>query len=179
MGALWSYSLTPGDQHEPLERWPTGSPIARLHDRPTLVMFAHPRCPCSRASVGELALIMARVPGRLAAHVVFPSPSEGGSGWSDTPLWRAAADIPGVQVLRDEDGREARRFGAVTSGQTLLYDAGGRLAFSGGITSARGHAGDNAGRSSVISVVKEGKAARARTPVFGCSMVGAAEGPRS
>ena len=52
-------------------------------------------------------------------------------------------------MLRDDDGAEARRFGAETSGQTLLYDARGALAFSGGITGARGHAGDNAGRASL------------------------------
>ena len=41
-----------------------------------------------------------------------------------------------------------QRFGAETSGQTLLYDRDGRLLFSGGTTGSRGHDGDNAGFAS-------------------------------
>ena len=33
---------------------------------------------------------------------------------------------------------------AWTSGETMLYDASGRLVFAGGITGSRGHGGDNA-----------------------------------
>ena len=35
-------------------QWPAESTIARLTERPTLVLFLHPKCPCSRATVGEL-----------------------------------------------------------------------------------------------------------------------------
>ena len=59
-------------------------------------------------------------------------------------------------MLRDDDGAEARRFGAETSGQTLLYDEHGALLFSGGITGARGHAGDNAGRASLVALLNRG-----------------------
>ena len=59
----------------------------------------------------------------------------------------SAAEIPGVEVVSDEDDAQSAAFGAAVSGQTLLYDREGRLIFSGGITAARGHAGDNAGRS--------------------------------
>ena len=56
--------------------------------------------------------------------------------------------LPDVTVVRDDMAGEARRFGAVTSGQTLLFDTQGNLLFSGGITAARAQAGDNAGRAS-------------------------------
>ncbi len=43
--------------------------------------------------------------------------------------------------------------GSSTSGQVLLYDPSGRLAFSGGITAARGHVGDNAGSDAIVGLV--------------------------
>ncbi|HUR59158.1 MAG TPA: hypothetical protein VM029_15690, partial [Opitutaceae bacterium] len=91
--------------------------------------------------------------------------------WPHTDLWRRAAAIPGVKVLTDVDGRAAARFGAVTSGQALLFDTAGRLLFSGGITGARGHQGDNAGRRAVVARVFGRETAPAHTPVFGCSLV--------
>jgi hypothetical protein len=76
--------------------------------------------------------------------------------------------MPGVHVLRDIDGAEARRFQAMTSGQTLLYDAAGRLQFSGGITIAKGHSGDNQGRSSIESLLSDVGSDTRATPVYGC-----------
>src|SRR5712691_5642885 len=59
---------------------------------------------------------------------------------------------------------------APTSGQTVLYDSQGRLLFSGGITGSRGHSGDNAGRSSIVSLVNAGVADQKETIVFGCPL---------
>ena len=91
-------------------------------------------------------------------------------GWENTELWRTAAALPGVTVLRDDDGDEARHFGAVTSGQTLLYDTDGMLQFNGGITGARAHAGDNAGRQSLVALINRKPASHYLTNVFGCAL---------
>ncbi len=72
--------------------------------------------------------------------------------------------------MEDIQGREALRFGAATSGQTLLYDASGRLLFSGGITPARGHAGDNDGSDALLELLSGGSGRHHQTPVFGCSL---------
>ncbi len=70
-----------------------------------------------------------------------------------------------------EDGDEARRFGAATSGHVMLYDAAGRLHFSGGITPARGHEGDSLGRDAVIDLIEAYRSAGRRcSPVFGCPL---------
>jgi len=114
---------------------------------------------------------MARAGDRLTADVLFVTPPGASGGWEATDLWRGAAAIPGVTVVDDLDGVEARRFGALTSGQVLLYDAGGQLRFSGGITPARGHAGDNAGRSAIVALVESASSAPVETPVFGCSLL--------
>jgi hypothetical protein len=136
-------------------------------------MLAHPHCPCTRASIGELALLMAHSQGRVTAYVLFLKPAGFSDDWEKTDLWHSAASIPGVKVMIDDGGAEARRFHAATSGQTMLYDAEGRLLFSGGITGSRGHAGDNAGRSAIVSLLNTGAAERAETFVFGCRLFGA------
>jgi len=167
---LWGYENTPGKAAEPPQQWPAASRIQPARDHATLIMLAHPHCPCTRATIGELASIMAHSQGRLTAYVLFLKPAGFFEDWEKTDLWRSAASIPGVNVVVDEEGAEAARFHAATSGQALLYDAGGRLLFSGGITGSRGHSGDNAGQSAIVSFVNSGAAQRRETAVFGCPL---------
>lgn len=167
--ALLNYESAAGTVSAVPKAWPA-SQVPLANDRPTIVMLAHPHCPCTRASVGELAQIMALIHGKATAFVLFSKPANVGSDWDDTGLRSSAAAIPGVTVLSDPDGAEARRFGAETSGHTLLFAADGRLLFSGGITPSRGHAGDNAGESAIISLVENRTPERAETLVFGCSL---------
>jgi hypothetical protein len=106
----------------------------------------------------------------MTAHVLFYRPAGFAQDWEKTDLWHRAARIPGVRVLCDEDGLEARHFGAATSGHVLLYRADGRLLFSGGITTARGHAGASAASESIVSFLTTGTAELASAPVFGCPL---------
>ncbi len=149
------------------EHFPASSLVQREPGKFALVLAIHPRCPCSRATLGELAKIMARGQGRVQAQVLCYKPEGAVDAWAQTDLWRSAAAIPDVRVLADEGGREAARFGAETSGQTLLFDGAGRLLFHGGITASRGHAGDNAGSDAVLAQLI-GTTARQTTQVFGC-----------
>lgn len=172
---VWNYENTPGAPAQPPATWPTASTIPRSTDRWTLVVLAHPHCPCTRASIQQLNEIMAHTSGRLRAYVLFLNPRDTDDDWSQTDLWDSASVIPGVTVLRDKQGKEALNFGAVTSGQTALYDSGGRLKFSGGITGARGHAGANAGSVAVISLVNSGQTNATHTAVFGCPLFAESE----
>jgi hypothetical protein len=168
---LLDYQQTPGVPADPPGEWPAETTLARVPGRYALVLLLHPRCPCSAATLVELDRLMSRVPGRMTAHVVFWKPSDLPQGWETTDLWSRATQIPDVHVARDDDGREARRFHAVTSGQAILYDGAGRLAFSGGITPGRGHAGDNVGEEAIVSLLTEGTAPVRTAPVYGCSLV--------
>lgn len=172
MSILWRYSYTPGQAATPPASWPANAPVNFRKDRATLAVFAHPHCPCSRASIGELAIIMARAQEKLDAYVFFYLPVSESSDWARTDLWRTAASIPGVRVIEDVDAAFAKRAGASTSGQTLLYDAGGRLVFNGGITHSRGHSGDNNGRLAISAFLQGEKLDQSITPVFGCSLRG-------
>jgi hypothetical protein len=176
IGVLWDYESTPGVAAAAPDRWPDDSRIKRAPDRATLIMLAHPHCPCTRASVGELSRLMTQAQGRVKAYVLFVKPPNFADGWEQTDLLASAAAIPGVSVVRDDEGVEASRFHAATSGQTMLYDTGGKLLFSGGITSARGHAGDNAGRTAIVSLLTAGGAGQQATPVYGCPLFAGATG---
>ncbi len=172
---LWEYEGTPGMAAAAPPRWPAESRLQPAGDRATLVMLAHPHCPCTRASIGELAKVMTQARGRVTAYVLFVKPANFSEGWEKTDLWTSAAAIPGVSVVEDHEGIEANRFHAATSGQTMLYDKDGRLLFSGGMTAARGHEGDNAGRTAIVSLLTVAGANRDETPVFGCPLFAQAD----
>lgn len=155
--------------------WPAGSTIPNAQHEPTLIMFIHPKCPCSSASITELSILTTRCAGKLKAYAVFVRPETVAAGWEQTDYWRRAAAIPGVTVLVDEAGRESLRFGAVTSGETLLYDARGKLIFSGGITGARAHEGDNQGLDSITAIVLTGDTRCRQTNAFGCALQASGE----
>jgi hypothetical protein len=170
LSVLWAYENRPGTAAHAPARWPDQSALAPALDRPTMIFLAHPKCDCTRASIGELAQILARAPKAPKVYVLVLRPAGFADGWEKTDIWKSAAALPNVSVLRDEDGVEARRFGVETSGQTLLYDRQGSLVFSGGITGARGHAGDNAGESALVTLLTGGTPDRHGTSVFGCPL---------
>lgn len=168
---MWEYETTPGELTKSPEYWPASSQINLDSNRATLVMFAHPRCPCTRATIRELAQIMTHCSGHVDAKVCFYKPTVFSGEWEKTDLWDSAEAIPGVTVMADIDGVEAKRFCATTSGYTLLYKKNGQLLFSGGITGSRGHEGDNIGRSAIETILIQGLPAKSKTLVFGCPLL--------
>jgi hypothetical protein len=168
-GFLGKYEATPGPATAAPASWPSDSRLHPNAHRPCLVVALHPHCPCSRATLAELEEISQRCGERLDLHILFYTPTGCGSEWAQTDLWERAMALAGVTVWTDVDGKEGQRFGALTSGHVALYGSDGRLLFHGGITRARGHAGDNDGREAVLAHVL-GTAQRARTEVFGCPL---------
>jgi len=150
--------------------WPAESKLEHIQHMTTLIMVVHPQCPCTRASIEELAVFMTRFHGTVEAQVLFILPPQFEAGWEKTGTWYEASAIPGVRVTVDPDGREARRFGAQTSGQALIYDQHGRLIFKGGITGQRGHAGDNANLDAAIATLTGDENPTSVTPVYGCAL---------
>lgn len=159
-----------GEPGKPPAAWPRESTIA--HDgRPALLLFAHPRCPCTRASLTELNRLVAEYGDRLDVHVVIIRPDAVQESWHDADLLTLTKDMPRITTHTDIGRRESRAFGARTSGTCLLYDAEGRLLFRGGLTSARGQEGPSPGADSIRSIVLGTQTnATAGTPVFGCPL---------
>jgi hypothetical protein len=132
--------------------------------------------------VEELGELVARSDAKVNVYLLLVKPPEAPAGWEATALQSAGARLPGVEVLTDDDGKEARRFGAETSGLTVLYDPQGRLCFRGGITAGRGHQGDNPGHSALLDRLRGKGTGYAESPVYGCPVFGEAspgdeEGP--
>jgi hypothetical protein len=150
-------------------KWPKSSAIMPSGNLPTLVLFAHPKCPCTRATINELAKIITHCKDKVKTYVVFYKPNGYSNKWAKTDLWYKASNIPDV-ILINDNGSEMKRFHAHTSGQSLLYNTEGQLMFNGGITAARGHDGNNIGRQTVISILETGKSNISKSPVFGCSL---------
>lgn len=176
LGQLLEYAAAAGTTGMTPHAWPTESTIPRTSRRATLVVFIHPRCPCSRATLGELARLLANAPTEIGCDVAVAlfQPSAAGDEWRDTSLHRLAQGIPTVRTVPDRDGAEARRFGAITSGHVVLYGSDGALRFSGGITPSRGHEGHNAGRAAILAALARQPDPVApgpsHAPVFGCAM---------
>ena len=178
MSALLKYESTAGPRANSDQTWPAGSTLRRTAGQPTLVVLAHPQCACTRASLSELNVIMQRFSGTLTAYVLFVRPHEMPDRWEQTDSWRRAQDVPGVIVRVDQDGTEAKRFRGYTSGQTLVYDASGRLIYNGGLTAARGHEGDNLGRRAIIALLTGEAHGPLVHNVFGCLLFSADENAR-
>src|SRR5688500_10120572 len=121
-GMTWlvAYKSTPGEAAHAPPDWPETS-LARVEGRPTLVMLAHPKCVCTRASIAELRVLLSRLEREITTYVLFVRPDGiTDEAWNDTDTWRAARGMPGVTVLEDLRGEVAKRFGAETSGQVVL-----------------------------------------------------------
>lgn len=171
---LASYAATPGATSEAPNHWPQASGITPVDGEPTLLLFLHPYCPCSSATLEGLNQLLAETQGRCAVHVLMTGPGTDPSTWPQTRNWQVADALPGVDVTVDAAGLEASRFGATTSGHVVAFDAQGTLRFTGGITPSRGHAGDNAGldtiRTLLSTAAPSAKTPPASTPVFGCPL---------
>lgn len=167
--AEWRFSRTPGPPGATVAHWPTASQLPQPA-RPALLMFVHPRCPCSVASLTELDELLRDSPEKCAVRVVFYRPTGATTEWLEAPVVRQAEAIPGVEIAWDIDGREAAFFGATTSGHALFFDAQGDLRFKGGITLARGETGANAGRAALTDWLNRGDGAAAPTCVYGCAL---------
>ncbi len=167
---LLTYANTEGTRASPPDSWPKNVSISAATDKATLLLFAHPHCPCTNASVTELGRLLAHWTDRLDAHVVFFQPDADARDWEDTRLWTRAAALPGVRIHADPDQDLVDAFDVATSGQVVLYDSTGKLRFCGGITGSRGHEGDNAGASMIHDLLGGHANEHATSPVFGCPL---------
>ncbi len=154
---------------------PTTRPVSATAEgargRPSLVVALHPKCPCSSATVEELARALAASAGSMDVRVLLVRPPGVPPGWERGALADAAEGLPGALLVVDEGGAEARALGLSTSGSCVAYDAAGRLAFAGGVTAARGHEGDSPGGHAIRDVAAGRVPAVAEAPVFGCPLL--------
>ena len=172
--AMQKYSVSPGPTGKLAGQWPAQSRIEISQNQPTLIMFAHPQCPCSRASLTELNRLLSQAQGLVQTYLVFYKPKKFADKWLKSTTWNTAnalaSAIPSVKVVIDEDGFEAKLFGAETSGHVMTFTPTGARIFSGGITPSRGHEGESAGKTAILAHLRDGLANPSTTESFGCTL---------
>lgn len=168
---LLRFDATPTRQHYAPSLWPETAKIAFPTGKPALLVFLHPLCPCSRATLDELDGVLSELPKTALPeiHLLFVR-SIKNPDWNGGELWNRAARIPNAIRQWDVGGRTAVQFGARTSGATLLYGADRNLLFQGGITGSRGHEGDNVGATRLLAAIESGRRASNLSQVFGCAL---------
>jgi len=161
---LFVFETTAGAAGLGTSRWPDAVTLTRAPVGLTVVLFAHPGCACTRASLAELESSLADAPVRPRVIVAFVGPTDP----TASAAWQAAGRIAGAARVR-LGAAEARRFGARTSGHVAIYDETGALRFAGGVTGSRGHVGANVGRQAVRAALR-GAPGLASHAVFGCAL---------
>ena len=167
---LDGYSNTPAASGNAVQSWPRMSNLDPDSQKPTFVMFIHPHCPCSAASVHSLLEIMREHSLSSKFIVVFVRPKGVAPKWELSATHETCLKTPGLTTIVDDQGKEATLFGALTSGQTYIFSPNHELVFSGGITSARGMEEVGPERKLVINAILGQTAHTQHTPVFGCSL---------
>lgn len=164
---LLNYEKTPANCKQPCLTWPSESKMKRSQTAKTLVMFAHPQCPCTMASLRELARLSTEQ--TIKTYVCFMIPKDADKSWLDSRNQTQAKSMPGIKVWQDTASTEASLFQASTSGESMLFDENGKLIFRGGITGSRGHEGDNEGLEQLRKIINS-KTGRGNYVVYGCPL---------
>ncbi|MDX2038157.1 MAG: hypothetical protein SFX72_16030 [Isosphaeraceae bacterium] len=168
---LWIRDCTPGQRGATLTRWPDSSGISPPITLPAALFFVMSGCPCTEASIREFDRLLEGIDALHRPEVTIIVCGEPDPSFEE----RLNRIFPFARIRRDLDGREARRFGATTSGQLMIFDQGSRVRFSGGITVARGHEGLSKGSVTVREILSRPRSSDepnriVEFPVFGCPL---------
>ncbi len=169
--ALGVYDHIPGETGAVPETFTERISRTTDHQKPLLLVFLHPRCPCSRNTLMEFEKLLARHPGTFELRFYFVHPADTAADWYLGENWDRARAIPLAHVEVDSNGKLAKSLGVRTSGHVLGYAPDGRLLFSGGLSEARsGHHAGEGGRM-LENAMMETDHPPVRTSVFGCRLL--------
>src|SRR5437868_14665541 len=85
--ALLKYGNTAGGRGQTPSQWPPDTRLSQSNDKPTLLVFIHPQCSCSSATIGELERIMTDIAGKARVQAVFYRPKDKGKDWLESVTW--------------------------------------------------------------------------------------------
>jgi hypothetical protein len=174
--AAYGYKREATSSIEPPIHWPADSQILRAAGRHCLLVFLHPKCSCSQATVTELEKLLStptrlRHDNLLRVCVVATTPLAAEAIWANTRLIQRSSALPGAELFLDYGGAEASRFAVEVSGTVMLFDATGAQRYAGGVTRARGHEGDNVGRDTLLRLLNGAPVPATAIPALGCRLV--------
>ena len=189
-GQMMVYESQPAPLAVSAQSWPSQTAAQRISGKYSLVVFIHPHCPCSRATLDTISRIITHHEKVLSTTLFFVLPDDVSRDWVKTDLYQRAQELVSAVVKIDSAAIEANRFGGTTSGHALLYSPSGSLVFSGGLTDARGKFGESVSEWQINSLLLGDKAQANNTaknldqdpaknlahnlaqnlPVFGCAL---------
>jgi hypothetical protein len=164
------YGATPGEGSDAPGTWPAESMLQPALELPRILVFLHPHCPCSHATLAQLERVLFGAGSAVHCDLIFVAPPGTERGWEDGKLLHRARRLASASIHIDSDGTEARLFGAATSGQVLFYDTNSRLRLSAGITPLRGHAGESSGSVALRALLTGSGEPFETGAVFGCPL---------
>ncbi len=173
---LYAHDSKPGLQLASPSLWPSDVEIERPMGVPTLLIFVHPQCPCTFASLAELERVVGHSGSSLETIVILNAPAEKLEEWMQTTVANRAKGISGAKIVVDGDGKLSAKFRVTVSGQCLLYSPNGQLLFQGGLTASRGHEGESLGQSVLIHLIAHpepdalSNQQALEVPVYGCEL---------
>jgi len=175
LGGLVAYKGREGATSSPPQLLPV-SFASTNNARPTLLLFVHPKCSCTTATVSELARTIASTndDGELLRPdivVVAATWGDRPDAWCRTSMVESLLNLPRSRLVIDRDAAITHAMDIKTSGHVLFYDEQGALLFSGGITPARGHEGPNTGESELVELIRGDRTRHKDTPTYGCALV--------
>ena len=106
----YEFSINEPPAHAAVASWPSDSPLEHVVGRSTIVMFVHPKCPCTRATLNELERLLTATAGRQTPFdllVIVTVPQAADPSWWNTDTVQHAERIAGARLYIDRDGREA------------------------------------------------------------------------
>src|SRR5262245_36753101 len=126
---LLGHTYRPATSSGGVTSWPEGdtygaSPCA-AKGAFRIVVFAHPGCPCTRATLHKVDESLTRLPRTACVSVIFVTPGLKRTDICGSDTLAFARRLPGVEVRLDDTGAEARRFGATVSGEVFAFDGRG------------------------------------------------------
>lgn len=166
-GYLAAHGARAGESGATPAGWP--GLVERSSHAWSVVLAAHPRCPCTRATAEELISALAGASETYELIVLAYRPP-GDAAFAETGVIRRLGGLTHARVVDDPDGRLAAGFGALTSGQAAVYDPQGNLRFRGGLTPSRAHVGPNTGAASLRALLRGETAFAPDAPVYGCPL---------
>src|ERR1041385_5316895 len=81
---LWHFDSTAGEAAQAPAYWASDTHLSRNPSLPTLLLSIHPQCPCSRATLSELARLMTNCQGKVHTVVLVVRPAGVAAGWERT-----------------------------------------------------------------------------------------------
>ena len=167
---LFLYEFTPGLAGDPPESWPQNPLISLTPVGKTVIVFAHPQCPCTKATFAELADALQQATVPCQVYLVWLEQPLATSQVNDLVGPDLRQHIPESHHHWDAYHQALQIFQVRTSGHVLVFNESGDREFSGGITGGRGRLGVNSGKTALLSSLTNQSVGRTESQIYGCPL---------